>query len=323
MLTEEERKELQDLQAIESPTEDDQERIRELLAKSETTDSDSDEDEFDKAFDEAIGDPDSQDADGGEDDGDAGEQDDSSIFTKTDDSDDTATTTTPDEVAELKAQIAAQEQKMKSWEGRITAANNRAKEAEERLAELQQSPAKQDPDAGDTDEDLELAEFIEEFPALEGPIKTMVKKLAQEIVDKTVGNVQEKIETVDKRTKEIVATTEEQTIKAHLDAISQAHPDWEEWRDSGKIIKWIESQPSFIQPGLNKVYREGTTKEVIEMFDAYTGSLGKVPAKGTPKKSGKVQDMMAVKGSTGGPPADIKKVDKDDFDSAWNEAVSK
>jgi hypothetical protein len=227
---------------------------------------------------------------------------------------------------DYKALYEAEKQRTASWEGRINAANKRAKEAEAKLKELESQPTDKGqstdtlPD-GDGD-DKELSEFIEEFPSLRKPIEVLAKRMAKSIIDQELETLRPQIETV-------VESQKTDRAKVHADTISSAHPDWTEIRDSGKLTRWISAQPPILKRTLQEVYESGTAAEVIDMFDSYKRANGiklSKPNGGTPTpapiKKSKADNLLAVPGQSGGPPKAKKKLDKDDFDSAWAEANS-
>lgn len=347
------------LKELEAKTERTPEEEQELLAlkaqiDDDTSDPDKDEEEFDAAFEDALAedDPDADkegdadkdkdgdaDADADDDDSkkDSADDDDQKaddIFVAPDkdkdqDSDGDADADQPKTPEELIAENEKLTQKMKSWEGRITAANKRADDAERKLQEQADSTQdkenakkKADELPDGEDDDQVLKDFIEEFPSLEKPIKAMAMKIAKQVVDTKLKDFEPKLEKID----QIEQRTEAQVVKEHWDTIKTAHPDYEEIRDSGKLNEWVELQPSFVKQGLERVMKEGNAEEVVELFDAYKRSTGHGTSSSTKTKkkqtSKKAQDMAAVDGSSGGPKAGKDEIDEDDFDAAWDAATS-
>lgn len=236
---------------------------------------------------------------------------------------------------ELETARAADTQKMKSWEGRISAANKRADEAEEKLQKATDSTQDKGADKKDKKTDLPggeeddqiLKDFVVEFPSLEKPIKAMAMKIANQVIGDRLKDIEpqlKKIETIEE-------TQVAQTTDDHFSAIEEAHSDFREIRDTGKLKTWIEAQPTYLQKALNDVAEKGSSEDVIEMFDSYKTSIGEVTSSSTKegekdnkkeKKDKKAQDLMAVDGSTGGPGKGKTKIGKEDFDSAWDDALS-
>lgn len=215
-------------------------------------------------------------------------------------------------------------QKTKSWEGRITAANKRAEEAERKIQERDSTQAKvktekEDLPGGEEDEQV-LTDFVSEFPSLEKPIKAIAKRIAEKIVSDRMKEIEprfNKVESIEKQMKD----TED---ASHFDKIERAHSDWREVRDSGKLKLWIDAQPGYVKRALDKVVTEGSTEEVIEMFNQYKESIPSEPST-TPRKdktsNKKAQDLLAVDSSPSGSPKGKTKADKDDFDAAWEESL--
>lgn len=319
MLSEEQRQELEGLLELSDITVEQDARIKELQSLEG-----SDEDEFDLAFKEATGQNDEPSTT--EDEGDepviTEPEDDTSLFNNTPDPEDQQGDDTDwkAEATRLQEELDANNQKMKSWEGRIKAANKKADEA---TAEAQKKI--EDKIANLPEDESALTEFLEEFPAFEKPIKLLAKSVASEIVEVQLSKVNQRLDSVEQTTQAVEDNLAEETSQNHMNAIQQAHPDWMELRDSGKLQNWINAQTPMIRDTLNNVVKQGTTEQVIEMFDMFKkhNKPSTTTTKKTEVKQSAIDSMVAVEGQTSGPPATQPKVDMDDFDAAWEEAIRK
>lgn len=233
------------------------------------------------------------------------------------------------EIANLRAENQGLTQKMRSWEGRITAANRKTEEAEARAKAAEEQRAKK-PDKEDLPETPEeLTKFVTEYPELEAPIRLLAKQVADEIVKDRLGTVESDVSTVKKSVNQIQETAKEDADHKHLNAITQAHADWRDIYNSGKLAEWIKEQSPIAQREINRVVQDGETQEVIELFDEYKKSLEQTETPDTKetttqqKASSKASALEAVPASSGGPPPNPKKVDKEDFDGAWDEIMQK
>jgi hypothetical protein len=54
-----------------------------------------------------------------------------------------------------------------------------------------------------------------------------------------------------------------------LNTIRNAHPDFDNLRDSGKIVAWIQKQPGRLRGSLLKTYNEGDADSVIALLNQY------------------------------------------------------
>ena len=249
------------------------------------------------------------------------------------DSDNTAAEDQDDatDVETLKAQIdllvsenKSLEHRMKSWEGRITAANKRAEQAEEKLKKAQEEQqAKAVDSLPDGEEDAVVKEFLEEFPTLEKPLKTMVKQAAEKLLQEKLSHL-DQIET---RVEKVEKTQVDSDTQAHAQKILDAHPDWHQIYDSGDLDEWIKEQPPLLQRTLNQVIQDGSTEDVINMFDQYKAANKTSEEKNTNSNSGRSKSkraaaMEAVPAKTSGPPKAKPVVDQNDFDAAWDDAIS-
>lgn len=77
---------------------------------------------------------------------------------------------------------------------------------------------------------------------------------------------------------------QQQTFKsardAHLSAIRTAHPDADSIVESQEFAEWKAGQPSIVQQALDRALAEGSTGQVIEVFDAFkkAGAVSQPPA---------------------------------------------
>jgi len=234
-----------------------------------------------------------------------------------------------DSKADYKSLYLAELQKSKSWDGRIRKANERAEAAERLLSEANSRIANMEnqqkdktskvlPD-GSADEGDTLASFYDEFPDLKRPLELMIKKEAAQILEQKYGHIQSTVDTL----KEDSAQSAKER---HYKAITEAHSDWRELVSSGKLNEWIGTQPSYVQESLDRVKVKGNAQEVIEMFDSFKQSpiykpKPKQESKQSAPNQNKIKSLMAVEGSSGGPPK--AKPAADDFDAAWKEANAK
>lgn len=244
--------------------------------------------------------------------------------TKPDSADLDGTTDTRDaELAKMRVEQEAQAQKMRSWEGRIKAAEKRAATAEQKLKDAE-TKGQSDSDASPDEDDAELGAFFKEYPDLEGPMKKVAEKLATKIFNEKIGD---KIETLETKQVSAQETADAQADEEHMAKINAAHPNWKTIYDSGALDTWIKRQPGYLQPRLYEILKDGSATEVIDMFDSYNRAAGKGKETTTnsvsPEKKAKAKVIEAVPASTGGPKRDEVKITEDDFDGAWDDLEEK
>lgn len=174
---------------------------------------------------------------------------------------------------------------------RAKAAEVRAAEFESRLAEYQQAaeqrkaegeaPTQADANAAaaqaaiDQGIDPEIfGDFSEE--ALAAGIQKLVDLRVQAKVDQLVG---EKLAPLQQK-------AAQESASAHLQAIYEAHPDADSVVESKELADWMGSQPSFVQQAMQQVLQQGSTQEVIELFDQFKKATGTTQAAGTSANAG-------------------------------------
>lgn len=230
----------------------------------------------------------------------------------------TETDVIPGETAtDYEALYEKERQKTLSWDGRIKAANKRADDAEAALKAKEDAAERATIDPPATDSTLD--EFFTEFPDLKEPltvlVQTEVDSRVKAAIDSALGEIKPTITTLQQNAK----LSDDQL---HFNAIVQAHPDFEAIRDSGKLKAWIDAQSPIIKASLTSVFEKGSATQVIEMFDMYKRSVKpKQTTTSTGDLSSKAKALMAVPGSTDGPPSETK-TKAVTYDDAWAEANS-
>ena len=232
-------------------------------------------------------------------------------------------------LAEVEAELAREKMKTSTWEGRIKAANDAKEKAEAEAEALRQAKDKKAQEADtlpDDDEAKSISEFLEEFPDLHKPIVALVKRDLLPMIGQMIDDRLGKLKDVLPEVESIKENMQTDKTAAHFRSITKVHADWKQIVESGALDKWIESKPSYIQDALNKVKDQGATQEVVDMFSQYKQDTGQVPAKNNPDHTDattKADDLLAVPSTPNPIKTDKAKKDKDDYDSAWDEAVKK
>ncbi|RMH45465.1 MAG: hypothetical protein D6694_04665 [Gammaproteobacteria bacterium] len=202
-------------------------------------------------------------------------------------------------------------QRYKSWEGRLKRREQELRELEQRLkereAEIEASTSNQDKedvltDIGDDDIDA----FLDEFPEMRGPLL----KLIQQEVQKAIGQVEQKVESVTEAQRRAEA-------EAHIAAISERHPDWREIVP--EIDAWIESLPYRDAQEFIRIKQGGTTAEVIAMLDRFKSDRKREQEREKLRKRRNQQKQAGQ--AVPNYPSRVGNMagssDPDDFDSGW------
>ena len=67
---------------------------------------------------------------------------------------------------------------------------------------------------------------------------------------------------------------EQGEVQQHYGAIYERHPDADELAQSEQFARWVQALPSVMRDGVVYAMQEGTTAQVIEVFDAFKGQRG-------------------------------------------------
>lgn len=99
-----------------------------------------------------------------------------------------------------------------------------------------------------------------------------IAKGVQKLVDARVAAIEAKFAEV---VKPLQAKAELTEAEKHFQAIYQAHPDADSLTESAELKAWINTHPSFVRQGFEAVLGQGTTTQVIELFDAFKAANGR------------------------------------------------
>ncbi|MEX2326568.1 MAG: hypothetical protein WD558_02450, partial [Pseudomonadales bacterium] len=131
----------------------------------------------------------------------------------------------------------------------------------------------------------------------------------------------------------IVQHLQQSQVSGHFEAIQAAHPGYEKILPD--VQKWVDTQPAILQPQMKSVLEKGSSAQVIQLFDLFkqskTGAAPATPASSdTPqqkdaKKKAAEQERQKAAAATAAVTSrrDTKTgaKDDDDFDAAFDEAV--
>jgi hypothetical protein len=124
----------------------------------------------------------------------------------------------------------------------------------------------------------------------------------------------------------LAASVAANNAERHEAAIRAAHPDADEVVPL--VGEWIKKQPAYLQAAYQKVYDDGSTKEVNDLFTRFKTETGyKVPVVKpvVPAKPGPTAEEIASGAPVGtrrSAPNPKGGVDKDDYDAAFDEATA-
>ena len=187
------------------------------------------------------------------------------------------------------------------------------------------------------DEKAELSEYEKDFDSVskmeglkrERALKRLEDRILETLEAKTA-EIQEKIAS---RIQPIEESYKKSDEAAHFGTIRGSHPDFETHRDSGAILKWIETKPRYLRESMKATYEQGTAEDVVDLISDFKSenNLLETDKNNSPhtdnlidmdkRKAEKKQNLTAVITKRGS--VDAGQGRADDFDSAYNEALKK
>lgn len=178
---------------------------------------------------------------------------------------------------------------------RAKAAEARAAEVESKLAEYQQA-AEQRKAEGDAPTQADTNAAVAQAAIDQGIDPEIFGDFSEEALASGIQKLVDMQVTakVEKMVSEALAPFQEKAAteqaNSHFDAIYQAHPDADSIVESRELADWIGGQPSFVQQAMQNVLQQGSTQEVIELFDQFKKATGATQAAEPPAK----QDVKAA-----------------------------
>lgn len=177
------------------------------------------------------------------------------------------------------------------------------------------------------EEKAALEKFKIDFPNEYVAVEARLKGVDREIQRQVHAAVQATMEHVGKVVTPLSEGFAEVEAERHATAVRVAHPDTDEVVPL--VDAWIKTQPSYLQDAYKKVYDNGSTKEVIDLFTRFKTETGYKATKPAPKpapKSGPTQEEIDSGAPVGGrraaPNPKGGTPDMENYDGAFAEAAA-
>jgi hypothetical protein len=169
------------------------------------------------------------------------------------------------------------EQKYKSYKGIYDSELRKMQEKERQyLAEIEALKAekgKKEPEQKveekPEEQSAEIQAFLNEYPEIAIPVQKIIQQEISKTVETILSNLDTRDNAIIDALKPIFSKYAEDMSNTHYQKIKETHPDFEELRDSGELLQWIESQPAYLKKSLMQVFESGETEEVIDLLNRY------------------------------------------------------
>ena len=159
--------------------------------------------------------------------------------------------------------------------------------------------------------------------------------LSRVIMAKVENMVEQRVNAVLAQLAPIAAVTQNVARNAHEQAILAKHPD--AFTMLPQVEAWVDTQPKVLKAAWNKVLDNGSTDDIIELYDVFKKDTGSAQTPGSP---GAAPDAAAAKAAAAAAEAAAKEaklkaqegiksrqttqqsgIDEDDFEGAFNQAA--
>jgi len=218
--------------------------------------------------------------------------------------------------ADAEAKVAAETQAKADAEAKIAA-------DAERKAKLEAFSKPYEPT---TEEKTALEVLKKEWPEQHAAIEARLKSSAHDVQRQVHAAVQEALKQVGAVVNPLAAGFAADAAERHEAAIRAAHPDADEVVPL--VGEWIKKQPAYLQVAYQKVYDDGSTKEVNDLFTRFkteTGHKAPVVPPVVLAKPGPTAEEIAA-----GAPVNTRRAAPnpkggpamDDYDAAFAEAAA-
>ena len=158
--------------------------------------------------------------------------------------------------------------------------------------------------------------------------------LSRVIMARVENMVEQRVNAVLAQIAPIAAVTQNVARNAHEQAILSKHPD--AFTILPQVEAWVDTQPRVLQAAWNKVLDNGSTDEIIEMYDVFKkdtgsaqtpGSPGAAPdaaaAKAAAEAAAKEAKLKAQEGIRSRQTTQQSGIDEDDFEGAFAQEAAK
>jgi hypothetical protein len=226
---------------------------------------------------------------------------------------DTDTTDWKAKAETTEAELAKEKQKTSSWNGRITAANDKVKVLEDKITELETAT----PSEEDLSDQTKIDKFRKDFPELGDVVDIMEKR-----IDKVAAPTKAAAAPAEEVFDQVDTNKPDDGPTSHYTATRDVHPELDEIVNSGVLLTWVRKQPDYIRPHLEKVYFTGDSEQVISMVTEFKNSSNwKSQLESREKdltKEEKLQSLVDVNSDSSGPKGGAP--DKNDFAAGAKDA---
>jgi len=150
-------------------------------------------------------------------------------------------------------------------------------------------------------------DLLEDFPELPDLVDQVAQMRLKSVEDNLVNRMAQELDPL----KSYMAQSSQSN---HFQKIGQAHPDWKDLLDSGKIEAWSAKLPAYMRNSVSHVLSAGNTEEVISMLDQFKQDNNMTTVKTHTRKAPATQKQTGLKSQTS--TADLpESLDLDDITS--------
>ena len=82
------------------------------------------------------------------------------------------------------------------------------------------------------------------------------------------------LKALESRLNPVIQERQQQQFESEIDRVFAAHPDAQSLAESQELKQWIDAQPSLIRGAYESAYQNGSSTQLIELFDAYKAANG-------------------------------------------------
>lgn len=223
------------------------------------------------------------------------------------------------EQTDYKVLLEKEQQRNRSWEGRIAKSEKRSKELQEKLDAMEVKSAPTTTESLVDVEDPLIQGFIKEMgDDFIKPLDAYIKKT----INEAIKPFSEKVPVIEQQ----VSSFAETKAKDHYSTILASHSDVAEILEKGELEEYVNGLPYSDAVEKKKIIAGGSTQQVIGLLDEFKEKTGKVKSAKvetetviTKPSKEKITAATAVKGGSYTIPKG--KPNADDFNGAFAEAV--
>lgn len=175
-----------------------------------------------------------------------------------------------------------------------------------------------------------IKQFEEEWPEQAAGVRAMAAEMEASLKNLMRGAFGEMLQLMQQQIEPVQQSAQQSAVERYRARLAEAHPDYETLRPA--LVEWVKTLPEATKRAYVEIAQRGSADDMVMLLNTYKAINNVQAPQAQPGTNGQGQDeadarrrraagsLAPVKQRRGATP--IAAPDKEDFDSAWQEAVA-